>query len=97
MFLAFPFLLPPLGSRATLLMSIGITLLCFGLFALTALHFGIEVLRQPAGISMRLSRVEPTLATFAGKPVRARGQCPGRSRHTLLAHFRDTSWSGFRS
>lgn len=44
MFLAFPFLLPRLGFWLTLLASLGITVLCFGLFALAARPFGIDLL-----------------------------------------------------
>ncbi len=44
MFLAFPFLLPRLGFWLTLLASIGITLICFGAFALTVRQFGIQLL-----------------------------------------------------
>ncbi len=44
MFLAFPFMLPRLGFWLTLLASIGITFLCFGLFALALRPFGIQLL-----------------------------------------------------
>lgn len=44
MFLAFPFLLPRLGFWLTLLASVGITVLCFGIFALVVRQFGIELL-----------------------------------------------------
>jgi F0F1-type ATP synthase assembly protein I len=44
MFLAFPVLLPRLGFWLTMLTSVGITALCFGLFALMVRHFGIQLL-----------------------------------------------------
>ncbi|MDO9450535.1 MAG: DUF3147 family protein [Rugosibacter sp.] len=44
MFLAFPLLLPRLGFWLTLLASVVITVVCFGLFALAARRFGIELL-----------------------------------------------------
>jgi len=44
MFLAFPFLLPRLGFWPTLLVSVVITVVCFGLFAFTVRRFGIELL-----------------------------------------------------
>jgi F0F1-type ATP synthase assembly protein I len=44
MFLAFPLLLPRLGFWPTLLASVVITLLCFGLFALLVRRFGIALL-----------------------------------------------------
>lgn len=44
MFLAFPFLLPRLGFWPTLLASVIITSVCFGLFALALRRFGIELL-----------------------------------------------------
>jgi hypothetical protein len=44
MFLVFPLLLPRLGFWLTLLASIGITVLCFGLFALVVRQFGIQLL-----------------------------------------------------
>lgn len=44
MFLAFPALLPRLGFWLTLLACVGITLLCFGLFALLVRQFGIQLL-----------------------------------------------------
>jgi hypothetical protein len=44
MFLAFPVLLPRLGFWLTLLASMVITVVCFGLFALAARRFGIELL-----------------------------------------------------
>ena len=44
MFLAFPFLLPRLGFWPTLLASVLITSVCFGLFALALRRFGIELL-----------------------------------------------------
>ncbi|HEY8857200.1 MAG TPA: DUF3147 family protein [Rugosibacter sp.] len=44
MFLAFPLLLPRLGFWLTLLASVVITVVCFGLFALAVRRFGIELL-----------------------------------------------------
>lgn len=44
MFLAFPVLLPRLGFWLTMLASMGITVLCFGVFALVVRHFGIQLL-----------------------------------------------------
>ena len=44
MFLAFPALLPRLGFWFTLLACVGITLLCFGVFALVVRQFGIQLL-----------------------------------------------------
>lgn len=44
MFLAFPFFLPRLGFWLTLLASMGITVLCFGIFAIFVRQFGIELL-----------------------------------------------------
>jgi len=44
MFLAFPYLLPRLGFWTTMLLSVVITIVCFGLFALTVRKFGIELL-----------------------------------------------------
>ncbi|MFL6672890.1 MAG: DUF3147 family protein [Massilia sp.] len=44
MFGAFPFLLPRLGFWATMLASVLITVVCFGLFALLVKRFGIELL-----------------------------------------------------
>ncbi len=44
MFLAFPVLLPRLGFWLTLLACVVITVVCFGLFALTVRRFGIELL-----------------------------------------------------
>lgn len=44
MFLAFPFLLPRLGFWPTLLSSLVLTVVCFGLFAFTMRRFGIELL-----------------------------------------------------
>jgi uncharacterized membrane protein (GlpM family) len=43
-FLAFPFLLPRLGFWPALLVSVVITVVCFGLFAFTMRRFGIELL-----------------------------------------------------
>ena len=44
MFLAFPLLLPRLGFWLTLLASAGITVICFGVFALFVRQFGIPLL-----------------------------------------------------
>lgn len=44
MFLAFPALLPRLGFWLTMLAGIGITVVCFGLFALLVRQFGIRLL-----------------------------------------------------
>ncbi len=44
MFLAFPVLLPRLGFWLTLLASVVITMICFGLFALLVRRFGIDLL-----------------------------------------------------
>ncbi|MES2149501.1 MAG: DUF3147 family protein [Pseudomonadota bacterium] len=44
MFLLFPLLLPRIGFWPTLLACIGITILCFILFALLVRRFGIELL-----------------------------------------------------
>jgi len=44
MFLAFPLLLPRLGFWLTLLASVVITVVCFGLFAIAIRRFGIELL-----------------------------------------------------
>ncbi|MGH8028125.1 MAG: DUF3147 family protein [Pseudoxanthomonas sp.] len=44
MFLAFPYLLPRIGFWLTMLASIGITVLCFGVFALVVRQFGIQLL-----------------------------------------------------
>ena len=44
MFLAFPTLLPRIGFWPTLLACIGITVVCFGLFALVMRRFGIDLL-----------------------------------------------------
>jgi hypothetical protein len=44
MFLAFPLLLPRLGFWLTLLASVVITVICFGLFAIAIRRFGIELL-----------------------------------------------------
>ncbi|MDO8314792.1 MAG: DUF3147 family protein [Rugosibacter sp.] len=43
MFLAFPLLLPRLGFWLTLLASVVITVICFGLFALAVRRAGIEL------------------------------------------------------
>mgnify|MGYP006288425025 FL=1 len=44
MFLTFPFLLPRLGFWSTMLASVAITLVSFGLFALLVRQLGIELL-----------------------------------------------------
>jgi uncharacterized membrane protein (GlpM family) len=44
MFLAFPALLPRLGFWPTMLASVGITVVCFGVFALAMRQFGVELL-----------------------------------------------------
>ncbi len=44
MFLAFPILLPRLGFGLTMLASLGITAVCFGLFAVVVRQFGIQLL-----------------------------------------------------
>ncbi|MFO1435065.1 MAG: DUF3147 family protein [Gammaproteobacteria bacterium] len=44
MFLAFPYLLPRFGFWPTMLASVVMTLVCFGLFATVMRHFGIELL-----------------------------------------------------
>jgi hypothetical protein len=44
MFLAFPLLLPRLGFWLTMLASVGVTVVCFGLFALVVRQFGIQLL-----------------------------------------------------
>ena len=44
MFLAFPALLPRIGFWPTMLASVAITVMCFGLFALLVRRFGIELL-----------------------------------------------------
>ena len=44
MFLAFPVLLPRIGFWLTMLASIGLTVTCFGLFALLVRQFGIQLL-----------------------------------------------------
>ncbi|HJV07755.1 MAG TPA: DUF3147 family protein [Chromobacteriaceae bacterium] len=44
MFLAFPALLPRIGFWPTLLASVVITVVCFGVFALVVRRFGIELL-----------------------------------------------------
>lgn len=44
MFLAFPVLLPRIGFWLTMLASIGLTVACFGLFALLVRQFGIQLL-----------------------------------------------------
>jgi len=44
MFLAFPLLLPRIGFWPTMLASVAITVVCFGLFALIVRQFGIQLL-----------------------------------------------------
>ena len=44
MFIAFPFLLSKLGFWLTMLASVAITVICFGLFALLVKQFGVELL-----------------------------------------------------
>lgn len=44
MFLAFPYLLPRIGFWFTMLASVGITVVCFGLFALAVRQFGVQLL-----------------------------------------------------
>ncbi|MBI5917942.1 MAG: DUF3147 family protein [Nitrosomonadales bacterium] len=44
MFLAFPALLPRIGFWPAMSVSLVITIVCFGLFALVVRHFGIELL-----------------------------------------------------
>jgi len=44
MFLAFPVLLPRLGFWLTMFASVGITVVCFGMFALAVRQFGIQLL-----------------------------------------------------
>ena len=44
MFLVFPALLPRIGFWPTMLASVAITVICFGLFALVVRRFGIELL-----------------------------------------------------
>lgn len=44
MFLAFPMLLPRIGFWPSLLTSVVITVVCFGLFAILVRRFGIELL-----------------------------------------------------
>lgn len=44
MFLAFPALLPRIGFWPTLLASVVITVVCFGVFAVVVRRFGIELL-----------------------------------------------------
>jgi len=44
MFLTFPLLLPRIGFWPSLLASVVVTVICFGLFALLLRHFGIELL-----------------------------------------------------
>lgn len=44
LFLAFPVLLPRLGFWLTMLASVGIIVVCFGVFALVVRQFGIQLL-----------------------------------------------------
>ena len=44
MFLLFPYLLPKLGFWLTMLASVVLTLICYGLFALVMKNFGVELL-----------------------------------------------------
>jgi len=44
MFLVFPWLLPRIGFWPTMMASVAITAICFGLFALALRPFGIELL-----------------------------------------------------
>lgn len=44
MFLAFPLLLPRIGFWPTMLASVAISVVCFGLFALVVRHIGVELL-----------------------------------------------------
>ncbi|HJW57944.1 MAG TPA: DUF3147 family protein [Burkholderiaceae bacterium] len=44
MFLAFPVLLPRIGFWLTMLASVGITVVCFAVFAVMVRQFGIELL-----------------------------------------------------
>jgi hypothetical protein len=44
MFRVFPILLPRIGFWLTMLASLGVTVICFGLLALVVRHFGIELL-----------------------------------------------------
>lgn len=44
MFLAFPLLLPKLGFWPTMLVSVAITVVCFGIFTVVVKRFGIELL-----------------------------------------------------
>lgn len=44
MFLAFPLLLPKIGFWPTMLASVVITVVCFGVFAVVMKRFGIELL-----------------------------------------------------
>ena len=44
MFLLFPYLLPKIGFWMTMVASIGLTVICFGLFALVMKNFGIHLL-----------------------------------------------------
>ena len=44
MFLLFPYLLPKLGFWMTMGISIAVTVICFGLFALLMKNFGVQLL-----------------------------------------------------
>jgi hypothetical protein len=44
MFLLFPYLLPKLGFWITMGVSVGVTIICFGLFALVMKGFGVQLL-----------------------------------------------------
>lgn len=44
MFLAFPILLPRIGFVLTMVASLGLTAVCFGLFAMVVRQFGIQLL-----------------------------------------------------
>lgn len=44
MFLLFPYLLPKLGFWMTMGLSIAVTVICFGLFALLMKNFGVQLL-----------------------------------------------------
>jgi hypothetical protein len=44
MFLLFPYLLPKIGFWLTMLASVVLTLICYGLFALVMKNFGVELL-----------------------------------------------------
>ena len=44
MFLLFPYLLPKLGFWMTMGLSVAVTVICFGLFALLMKNFGVQLL-----------------------------------------------------